>query len=167
MKYLKLLVIKLYISLSLIGCAVNEDPSNFSFKSRDWIKAKYRDINAEVNVQRVMPQYYSIDYNFSVPIAPMGRGTSPDGVTFFTFCLSSYISAKNGFTHWSILKDVNSKSYNNFIGDTSLNFKIVVLNKNQSPDNIVKRNDLQSLAVQSNNDHRSGCGFLNRKYQWW
>lgn len=105
-----------------------EKPERFTINTREWINPSFRDIHANVFVEKISPQVYSLKYTFSVPLDPT-RGVSPTDFHFFTFCLASKLAKQQNNSHWSIgALDKNLKYQNT----TALELFVAVLNDKEA-----------------------------------
>lgn len=70
--------------------------------SSEWINLKqFQDIGADVLVEQVTPEVFSLKFTFRFPIDPV-HGISPSAFHNFAFCLASKLAKKNRFSHWSL-----------------------------------------------------------------
>lgn len=141
-----------------------EKPERFTINSREWINPSFRDIHANVAVERISPQVYSLKYAFSVPLDPTS-GVSPTDFHFFTFCLASKLSKQHNFSHWSIgALDKNIKYRNT----TALELFVAVLNDKDALPTEAQGKSIQWLQTPNASDgfHDSCTKIFRPQFMW-
>ena len=155
-----------FLMLVTASCASvsPEKSERFTINSREWISPSFRDIHANVVVERINPQVYSLKYTFSVPLDPT-RGVSPTDFHFFTFCLASKLSKQQNFSHWSIgALDKNLKYQNT----TALELFVAVLNDNEALPTETQGKTIQWLQSPNASDsyYDSCTKILRSQFMW-
>ncbi len=153
--------------LFLSGCAGSvrdtQDTQKFSLETRDWINPQIEDIHAHVNVEKIAPQLFSLQYSFKVPLDPVS-GVSPSAFHFFTFCLAAHLSANNGYSRLALGTKIADLKYKN---TTSVELFVAALQEKEEPETLNGAGSINWIMKNTNNSFNDMCGRIIRtKYLW-
>lgn len=144
--------------------AASRYAERFHITTRDWIDPKHRDIYANVNIERIDQNLYSLKFVFSVPLDPV-RGVNPTEFHIFTYCLASHLTKQDNFSHWSLgAVDKNTKYRNT----TEIElFVAAVAEKDGLPAKANGTTIQWLLAPMSTDSFYESCSkVLRPKYMW-
>lgn len=133
--------------------------------SREWINPSLRDIHATVDVRRIDPIIYSLNYSFSVPLDPV-NGVNPSEFHFFTFCLSSNLAKQAQRSHWALGSREKDMKYQN---TKSLEFFVATLNEGELPPATTKDSNPIFWAISSmkaDNQFESCSRMIRSEHMW-
>jgi len=133
--------------------------------SRDWINPSFRDIHATVDVRRIDPIIYSLNYAFSVPLDPV-NGVNPSEFHFFTFCVASNLAKQAQRSHWALGSLEKNTKYQN---TKSLELFVATLNEGEAPPSMTRdsRPIFWVMSSVKADSHFESCSRMIRSEHMW
>lgn len=129
MKHLRYMLLPpLLLALTSCSPSTPDASERFTIKTGDWVTSATSDIHATVVIEKIGDQLYSLNYDFSVPLHPIG-GASPAGMQLFSICLARKLARQGHYSHWALGGLEKNLRYR---GDRKVELFVAVLNENES-----------------------------------